>query len=78
MEITASGQLPLNRIKVVIVKNWRKYGLPHMMCGFVDENDFLCFTSAMVCFGDGSWIEVKRSDQEDLIMTNIPASAIPE
>jgi hypothetical protein len=48
------------------------------MCGFVDESDFRCFTSASVCFGDGSGIEVRASDRDDLIITNIPASAVPE
>ena len=68
----------MDRIKIAIVKNWRKYNLPHVMCGFVDETDFRCFTSASVCFGDGSGIEVQASDKGDLIITNIPASAIPE
>jgi hypothetical protein len=68
----------MNRITIAIVKNWRKYNLPHVMCGFVDESDFRCFTSASVCFGDGSGIEVQASDRDDLIITNVPASAIPE
>jgi hypothetical protein len=65
-------------MKVAIVKNWRKYNLPHVMCGFVEESDFRCFTSASVCFGDGSAIEVLASDRDDLIITDIPASAVPE
>jgi hypothetical protein len=65
-------------LKVAIIKNWRKYGLAHVMCGFVDESDFRCFTSASVCFGDGSSIEVQSSDRDDLIITDIPASAVPE
>lgn len=64
--------------KIVIIKNWRKYDLPHVMCGFVDERDFRGFTSASVCFGDGSGIEVQSSDQDDLIITNIPASEVQE
>jgi hypothetical protein len=68
----------MNTITIAIVKNWRKYNLPHVMCGFVDESDFRCFTSASVCFGDGSGIEVQASDRDDLIITNVPASAIPE
>lgn len=65
-------------MKIAIVKNWRKYNLPHVMCGFVEESDFRCFTSASVCFGDGSAIEVLASDREDLIITDIPASVVPE
>ena len=68
----------MDRIKIAIIKNWRKYNLPHVMCGFVDESDFRCFTSATVCFGDGSGIEVQASDKDDLIITNIPATTIPE
>lgn len=68
----------MDRTKIAIIKNWQKYNLPHVMCGFVDESDFRCFTSASVCFGDGSGIEVRASDRDDLIITNIPASAIPE
>lgn len=64
--------------KIAIIKNWRKYNLPHVMCGFVEESDFRCFTSASVCFGDGSGIEVKADDRDDLIITNLPASVIPE
>ena len=64
--------------RVAIVRNWRKYNLPHVMCGFVEESDFLCYTSASVCFGDGSGIEVQAGDRDDLIITNIPANAIPE
>lgn len=65
-------------LKVAIVKNWRKYNLPHVMCGFVEESDFRCFTSASVSFGDGSTIEVNASDRDDLIITDIPASEVPE
>jgi hypothetical protein len=68
----------MDETKIAIVKNWRKYNLPHVMCGFVDASDFKCFTSATVCFGDGSGIEVQSGDEDDLIMTNIPARAIPE
>jgi hypothetical protein len=48
------------------------------MCGFLNESDFIGLTSAAVCFGDGSWIEVRPEDRDDLIITNIPASAVPE
>ncbi len=65
-------------MKVCIIKNWRKYDLPHVMCGFVDESEFLCFTSASVTFGDGSGIEVNSNDRDDLIITDIPAISIPE
>jgi hypothetical protein len=65
-------------MKIAIVRNWRKYNLPHVMCGFVEESDFRCFTSASVCFGDGSSIEVLASDRDDLIITDIPAGEIPE
>lgn len=65
-------------LKVAIVKNWRKYNLPHVMCGFVEEGDFRCFATISVCFGDGSFIEVGANDRADLILTNIPASEIPE
>jgi len=68
----------MDTIKVAIVRNWRKYNLPHVMCGFVDESDFRCFTSVSVCFGDGSGIEVQSSDRDDLIITNVPARVIPE
>jgi hypothetical protein len=68
----------MDRTKVAIIKNWQKYNLPHVMCGFVDETDFKCFTSASVCFGDGSGIEVQSSDRDDLIITDISADAIPE
>ena len=51
----------MDRTKIAIIKNWQKYNLPHVMCGFVDETDFKCFTSASVCFGDGSGIEVRRA-----------------
>ncbi|MEW6585361.1 MAG: hypothetical protein AB1442_07080 [Nitrospirota bacterium] len=65
-------------MKIAIIRNWRKYNLPHVMCGFVDESDFQCFSTASVCFGDGSGIEVRASDRDDLIITNIPAMAVPE
>lgn len=65
-------------MKICIIKNWRKYDLPHVMCGFLDESDFRCFESASVTFGDGSGIEVKAKDHDDLIITDIPANAIPE
>ena len=68
----------MDRVKIAIVKNWRKYNLPHVMCGFVDETDFKCFTSASVCFGDGSGIEVQSSDRDDLIITDLPFSAVQE
>ncbi len=68
----------MDNTKIAIVKNWRKYHLPHVMCGFVDESDFRCFTSATVCFGDGSGLEVQSSDKDDLIITNIPFSAVEE
>jgi len=68
----------MDRVKIAIIKNWRKYNLPHVMCGFVDESDFCCFTSASVCFGDGSGIEVQASDREDLIITDLPFSAVEE
>lgn len=68
----------MDRTKIAIVKNWRKYNLPHVMCGFVDESDFRCFTAAMVCFGDGSGIEVQSSDRDDLIITDIPFNAVQE
>jgi len=66
----------MDNTKIAIVKNWRKYHLPHVMCGFVLESDFRCFTSATVCFGDGSGIEVQASDREDLIITDFPFSAV--
>jgi hypothetical protein len=68
----------MDRVKIAIIKNWRKYNLPHVMCGFVDESDFRCFTSASVCFGDGSGIEVQSSDREDLIITDLPFCAVEE
>jgi hypothetical protein len=68
----------MDRVKIAIIKNWRKYNLPHVMCGFVDETDFKCFTSASICFGDGSGIEVQASDREDLIITDLPFSAVEE
>ena len=68
----------MDRVKIAIIKNWRKYNLPHVMCGFVDEIDFHCFTSASVCFGDGSGIEVQASDRDDLIITDLPFSAVEE
>jgi hypothetical protein len=68
----------MDRTKIAIIKNWRKYHLPHVMCGFVDESDFRCFTSASVCFGDGSGIEVPSSDRDDLIITDLPFSAVEE
>lgn len=58
-------------MKIAIIKNWRKYGLPHVMCGFVEPSDFKCFTSADVTFGDGSAIAVRPEDQGDLIITDI-------
>jgi len=48
------------------------------MCGFVLESDFRCFTSASVCFGDGSGIEVQASDKDDLIITDLPFNAVEE
>jgi len=68
----------MDNTKIAIIKNWQKYNLPHVMCGFVNESDFRCFTSASVCFGDGSGIEVQSSDRDDLIITDIPTGAIPE
>lgn len=64
--------------KIAIVKNWRKYNLPHVMCGFVLESDFRCFTSASVCFGDGTGIEVPAKDKDDLIITDLPFDAVEE
>ena len=63
-------------MKVAIIKNWRKYHLPHVMCGFVLESDFACFVTATVTFGDGSGIECDNRD--DLIITDIAAGEIPE
>ncbi|OQS39738.1 hypothetical protein B0T40_03110 [Chromobacterium haemolyticum] len=63
-------------LKVAIIKNWRKYSLPHVMCGFVFENDFRCFGTATVTFGDGSSIEC--DDPSDLIVTAIDADEIPD
>jgi hypothetical protein len=68
----------MDNTKIAIIKNWRKYHLPHVMCGFVDESDFRCFTSASVCFGDGSGIEVQAGDRDDLIITDLPFNAVEE
>ena len=61
---------------IAIVKNWRRYGLPHVSCGFVEESDFGCFGVASLCFGDGSAIEVL--DRSDQIITEIPWNAVEE
>lgn len=63
-------------MKVVIIKNWRKYHLPHVMCGFHEPSDFRCFGTATITFGDGSSIEC--DDPADLIVTDINAEEIPE
>ncbi len=68
----------MDNTKIAIVKNWRKYNLPHVMCGFVVESDFRCFTSASVCFGDGSGIEVQARDRDDLIITDLPFNVVEE
>ena len=68
----------MDNTKIAIVKNWRKYNLPHVMCGFVLESDFRCFTSASVCFGDGTGIEVQSGDRDDLIITDLPFDAVEE
>lgn len=62
--------------KIAIVARWRKYGLPHVSCGFLDEADFRCFGRATLTFGDGSWVEIE--DPADVILTNISWSAIDE
>lgn len=63
-------------LKVAIIKNWRKYRLPHVMCGFVMESDFSCFGSAVVTFGDGS--SITCDDRDDLIITDIDEEKILE
>ncbi|AXK39641.1 hypothetical protein [Crenobacter cavernae] len=63
-------------MKFVIIKNWRKYHLPHVMCGYADPTDLACFGSITVTFGDGSWVGVDSLD--DLIVTDINPDDIPE
>jgi len=63
-------------LTVAIVKNWRKYNLPHVMCGFVAIGKRS--ETVSLCFGDGSYIDIAANDRGDLILTDIPASEIPE
>ena len=61
---------------VAIIRNWRRYGLPHVACGFINEADFGSLGSATLTFGNGEWVEI--TDRADIILTTIPASAIEE
>lgn len=66
-------------MKVAIIKKWRKYNLPHVMCGFIDETEFGAYEEgAAVTFGDGSWIQIKAQDRNDIIITNVMAEDIEE
>lgn len=63
-------------MKIAIIKNWRKYGLDHVMCGFIHPSDFDCFTSADVTFGDGSGVTIPTENRDDVIITDIDAEQI--
>lgn len=62
--------------RVAIVRRWRRYGLPHLACGYLVESDFACFGSATLTFGDGSSIEI--TDRQDVILTDVSWENIEE
>lgn len=65
-------------MKIAIIRRWKKYGLNHVMCGYIDPTDFDCFTSADVTFGDGTFVTIPSNNRDDVIITDIDHTRVDE